>query len=209
MNQFLQSIPVQRQVLYAIAICTLPLLLMFGYFFYQKSEVNSLAEHVESVKQQALLREKKQAVNMAVRKHYTDTDRFYIDKQLETLTFLEPETEALQKIAKQSHLIVDENVKKRLEFLTEENNFVFSEGNVQNFPYFRETQETLVHPVEVDINDVQKILSRIEGVQIGNYIPGPNRPQLIITDFKMEKKNVHEKNEVFVLDLKLIKREFF
>src|SRR5262249_5073493 len=145
----------------------------------------------------------------ALRTHYKDSDRFYIDKQLESLTLLEPETEALQKIANQSHLIVDENVKKRLEFLTHDNHLVFSEGAVQNYPYFRETPESLVHPVEVDVEDLEDILAKIEGIEIGEYKPGPNRPQLIITDFKIDRKNVHDKNEVFNLDLKFIKREFF
>ena len=206
---FFNNIPLQRQMLYLFLLGALPILLVAIFLFFKNSELNSLQEHIDFVKQQAFLREKKQAVNMSLRENYKDADRFYIDKQLESLTLLEPETEVLQKIAKQSNLIVDENVKKRLEFLTQDNHFVFSEGAVQSYPYFRETQESLVHSVEIDTLDLQKILARIEGTTVGTFAPGPNRPQLIITDFKLEKKNVHEKNEVFVLDIKLIKREFF
>jgi hypothetical protein len=203
------SLPIKKQILYIFLLGSLPIILVALYLFFKESEIKQLQESLELTKQNALLREKKQAVNMSLKEHYKDADHFYIDKQLESLTFLEPETEVLQKIANQSHLIVDENVKKRLEFLTHENNFVFSEGGVQNFPYFRETQETLVHPVEIDVNDLQKVLAKIEGVDLSSYTSGPSRPQLIITDFKLERKNVHEKNEVFVLDLKFIKREYF
>jgi hypothetical protein len=206
---FLNNIPHNRQLLYLLLIGALPIVLVATYLLFKNSEVNTIQENIDLAKQQALLREKKQAGNMAIREHYKDADRFYIDKQLESLTLLEPETEVLQKITNQSNLIVDENVKKRLEFLIQDNHFVFSEGAVQTYPFFRETQEALVHPVEIDTNDLQKILARIEGTNIGTYAPGPNRPQLLITDFKLDKKNVHEKNEVFVLDIKLIKREFF
>lgn len=99
--------------------------------------------------------------------------------------------------------------KKRLEFLTgTSNDLTFTEGVVQSNPIFQETTETLVHPVEIDTKDLRTILAKIEGTTIGNETPSPNRPQLIILDFKLEKKHVTDKNEVFLLNLKLLKREF-
>lgn len=96
-----------------------------------------------------------------------------------------------------------------MEFLTSEgNSLVFSEGVVQTFPLFQETTETLVHPVEVNATDIQKILARIEGLKIHEFSSGPHRPQLLITDFKLDKKKVNDKSEVYLLNLKLIKREF-
>lgn len=88
------------------------------------------------------------------------------------------------------------------------NALVFSEGVVQSFPLFQETSETLIHSVEVNPSDIQKILARIEGTKMGEYRPGPHRPQLVITEFKLDKKKVNDKNEVYLLNLKLIKREF-
>lgn len=43
---------------------------------------------------------------------------------------------------------------------------------------------------------------------MGDIVPGLYRPQLIVTEFKLDKKKVSEKNETYLLDLKLIKREF-
>ncbi len=164
---------------------------------------------MENIEHQAFLKEKKQALNQLICKHFCEADHFYIDKSLETLVFLEPEIDTLQKIIEDKNFADNEQIKKRLELLTSSSNALsFSEGVVQTFPLFQETLETLVHPVEVDAIDIQKILARIEGVKMGEFTAGPHRPQLLITDFKLEKKKIYEKSEVYLLDLKLIKREF-
>ncbi len=65
-----------------------------------------------------------------------------------------------------------------------------------------------MHPVEVNVSDLKKILTLIEGRKIGEFETGPQKPQLMILDFKLEKKNIRENNEVFDLNMKLLKREF-
>lgn len=204
-----QSIPFQRAVLYLLCTGLIPLAVVFLIFSSQSNQLEELQTSLEMVEQQAYIKERKQALNLAVRQHFKEADHFYIDKHLETLTFLEPEIEQLQRIVQDKNFADDERIKKRLEFLTSnENSLIFSEGVVQTFPYFQETTETLVHPVEVGPKDIQNILARIEGVKIGDYLPGPFRPQLIMTEFILDKKKVHDNNEVYLLNLKLIKREF-
>lgn len=204
-----ENIPKTRLLLYGMLAALLPFILVLLNVMSQSSGVSEMRRNVEEMQQLALIREKKQAVNMAVRNHYRDVDHFYIDKHLETLTFLEPEIEGLQKLINNKNFVGDENVKKRLELLTGPGNaMAFSEGVVQSSPVLQETVETLVHPVEVNSSDLQNILSRIEGIDIGPFKPSPHRPQLIITDFKIDRKPVSEKNEVFSLNLKLLKREF-
>jgi len=204
-----QNIPVHRGVLYLIFLGLLPLLFVTILFFAQKSELQELYQTMEQVEQQAFIKEKKQALNVAVRHHFREVDHFYIDKHVENLVFLEPEIELLQKIVSDPNFADDERIKKRLEFLTSStNSLVFSEGVVQSSPQFQETVETLVHPVEVNSADVQKILARIEGLSIGPYTAGAYRPQLVITEFKLDKKLANDKTEVFLLSLKLVKREF-
>lgn len=204
-----KNIPLSRAVLYILCLGLLPLLIVFVMFSSKKGEIEELQETLENVQHQAFIKEKKQALNLAVRHHFREADHFYIDKYLETLIFLESEIDQLQKIVQDKNFADDERVKKRLEYLTSESNsLVFSEGVVQTFPYFQETTETLVHPVEVNPTDIQAILARIEGVKIKEFAPGPFRPQLIVTDFKLDKKKVNDKNEVYILNLKLLKREF-
>jgi hypothetical protein len=203
------QIPLQLALLYMAFLGLLPLFIVGLLFFSQKRELESLEHQMEIVHHQAFVKEKKQALNLAVRQHFRNADHFYIDKYLETLVFLEPEIEMLQKIVSNKNFTDDDRIKRRLEHLTSQNNsLVFSEGVVQSFPLFQETVETLVHPVEVNVTDLQKILSRIEGIEIDSFTPGPNPPQLLITEFKLDKKKISDKNEVFQLNLKLLKREF-
>lgn len=204
-----KNIPIDRAIVYLVFLGLLPLFFVAFMFISQINELEEFQEAVESIQQQATIKERKQALNMGVRNHFREADHFYIDKYLETLVFLEPEIEQLQKIVKDKNFTDDERIKKRLEFLTSQgNSLVFSEGVVQSFPLFQETTETLVHPVEVNTSDIQKILSRIEGVKLGPYTAGLNRPQLLITEFKLDKKKLTDQNEVYLLNLKLIKREF-
>lgn len=203
------TVPKSRMLLYLISAGLLPIILVIALFFSAERRIDTLEENLQDMQQMSLLRERKQAVNMAVRNHYRDADHFYIDKHLETLTFLETEVESLQKLLNNENLVADDVVRKRLETLTgPSNSLAFSEGVVQSTPLLHETTESLVHPVEVNSGDIQKILAKIEGIEMGGYSPSPNRPQLIVLDFKVDKKNVTDKTEVYLLNLKLLKREF-
>ncbi len=208
MNKFLSSIPRSRLIAYAVILGLIPAALVLFHIYSKLTEINTLGDHVRNLTEMALLKEKKQAVNKAVMSHYRDADRFYIDKNIEAITLLKPEIEALEKISKQNNFIENEEVTNRLKFLTNKNSLVFAEGVVQTYPYFSETAETLVHPVEIDLNDLQNILAKIEDIDIGLYKPGPNPPQLIITDLKLEKRKTSNDNEVFNLNIKLLKREY-
>lgn len=203
------NISQKRLMVYLMLAGLLPILIVLITFMSKNGSLSELESSLDYVEQTAFLREQRQSGNMSVRNHYRDADRFYIDKNLETLSFLKPEVESLQQVMNNKNFAGDENVKKRLEFLTGTgNNLIFSEGAVQSFPLFQETQETLIHPIEINASDLQNILAKIEGAEMGPYQPSPNRPQMIILDFKMDKKNTGEKNEVFVLNMKLLKREF-
>ena len=203
------NIPQNRLLAYLMIAGLLPVFLV-AFLVYNKIENFTEQENnLIMIQEMAFNREKKQAVNIAVINHFRDADHFYIDKYLETLTFLDPEVESLKKVVSNPNFPEDENIKKRLDALTgSANSLIFTEGVVQSTPVMQEVVETLVHPVEVNVSDLQEILTRIEGIPIGPYTPSPNRPQLIITDFKMDKKIVSEKNEVFLINMKLLKREF-
>jgi hypothetical protein len=207
-TRFLSSIPPKRLLIYLLCAGLLPIFLAWFAFSSQLEQIHDLQGQISHLQDQAFIREKKQASNMAVRSHFSDVDHFYIDKNLETISLLEPEIESLKGMLKNPNFPPDEAIKKRVGTLTNDNRLVFTEGVVQSTPAFQEVTETLVHPVEVSVKDLQQILCRIEGIPLDGCTPPPNRPQLIILDFKLDKKKVSEKNEVFLLNLKLLKREF-
>lgn len=203
------TIPLNRLLLYIAFLAMIPPMLIFILFQSPLELRKSLENEINSTSQRALLFEKKQAINLAIRQQFLDADHSYIDKYLESLTLLEPETEALQQVVRGRDLAENETINKRLDLLSGKGNkIVFSEGVVESYPYFQDTAETLTHPVEIDIEDLKKILSIVEGVKISPYTPPPGRPELIILDLKLEKKNVSPNNQVFLLNMKLLKREF-
>lgn len=205
----MKNIPQGRALIYIMILCLLPSFAIGFYLWTSYGALENLDQKMDMVRDQAFVKEKRQAVNQSLRSHFKEPDQFYIDKQLETLTFLDQETEALQKIFQQKNMPEDETTRKRLEFLTGPGNSIsFTEGVVQNYGSFQETTETLSHPIEVNSKDISKILSRIEGVSFNGEELPTGRPQLIVLDFKLEKKKATDKNEVFQLNMKLLKREF-
>lgn len=203
------NIPQQRLLLYIVLAGLLPILGGAFYLNSQLKSLNALSNQISYVEQLAATKENKQGLNQTVRSHYKDADHFYIDKSLENVCFLQPEGESLKKVMQNKNFPEDENIKKRLGTICgPENALVFTEGVVQSTPIFQETTETLAHPVEIDVTDLRRLLARIEGTPIGEEAPAANRPQLIILDFKIDKKQVSERNDVFILNLKLLKREF-
>ncbi len=204
-----KGIPQTRLIIYIMVLGLLPIAYACFSLMTSLNKVEELENRIQSVRHSAYQRDKKQAVNMSVKENFREADHFYIDKHLETVTLLQQETENLQRILNNKNFAGDEDIKRRLDFLTGPGNrILFSEGNVQSFAYFKEVTASLVHPVEVNIDNLKKILARVEGIEIGTYQQGQNRPQLIVLDFKLDKKSITEKNEVYSLNMKLLKREF-
>lgn len=204
-----ESIPTKRLIFYGLLLGLFPLLFVLMNLTSQINNLSEMEERIHTIQDQILILGQKQAINIALMQSYKDADHFYIDKHLETIPLLESEIETLQKALSNKNIAEDESIKRRYESLIGgENALRFTEGVVQSSPFVQEVTESLIHSVEVDIEDIKEILAKIEGVEIGPYSPGPNRPQLIITDFKIDKKSVIDKNEVFQLNMKLLKREF-
>ena len=133
-------------------------------------------------------------------------DHFYIDKHLETLCFLEPEIKKIEALLLDSPN--DESLKKRLHFLKEgANRLLFSEIQTRQQNRFLEVEEKQQQPVEMNEEDLKKTLSLIEGVTIWPYGPKEKRPQLIIKDFQLSKKEISSQEFVYVLNTLLIRRE--
>lgn len=204
----LKNIPLSRLLLYILLIGFIPL--AFAAFKVQ-SNYNSLSlarSQLESIQQSVYLHEKKQSSNTAIIAHYRESDHFYIDKNLESLSLLEPEINALQAVTQTSNYAGDEAIEKRLELLLSDNQILFSEGPVQSNAVYQETIETLTKPIEVDANDLQRLLERIENIPNTAADIIEKRPQLIIVDFRLDRKAPTPNHETFLINLKLLKREY-
>lgn len=205
----MNKIPQNRALIYILTLALLPVLLSAAYVMTRLKTLDSLNQEFDSLKETLLFKDQRQASNKKVRAYFKEADHFYVDKELETLSFLEPEIEVLQKMVNQKNFPDDEGIKKRLDFLKgAANDLVFNEGVVQNYGPFQEVLETQSHPIEVNLSDLKRVLNRIEGVEIADNDIPRNRPQLLILDFKLDKKTSPDKNETYQLSMKLLKREF-
>jgi hypothetical protein len=189
-----------------IPLCLLPFLYLLFHFFTRLQELETLEEEIVRVEKKASHFQEWQQKESSFLTSLKNSDHFYIDKHLETLVFLETEAKKIEALLLENDQ--DEGLKKRAQFLTQPtNHLLFAEERIRQHEPFQEAEEKQQHPVEMNEEDLKKLLSLIEGVTIWPYGPKENRPQLIITDFQLTKKELSSQENVFVINLQLLKRE--
>lgn len=196
------SLPLKRLIIYLFILSLIPIVTIEYVFAGKKNEWEMVLQRVFAVRQLSENKARKQHINHLARTHYTDNDHFYLDSQLESLTFLKKEVDSLEKLIRNPNFTGNEAAEKRYAFITgDANRLHFTEGSVQTGDKVQETVAVLANPVEVDVQDLKEILNRIEGQRKG-------KPLLLITDLKLHKKTCPSGSEVLELNMKLLKREF-
>jgi hypothetical protein len=205
----MKGISQTRLIIYSLIIGLVPLLFVGMNYTSQKASQDRLATALSEAITNATNKNAKEFVNKQVKAQYRDSNHFYIDQEIETISPLKDELQTLNRILSLGFHAQEDQFRRRLQWHTGgQNKISFVEGNVKAYSDFQETQESLAHTVECDLNDIKAILSRIEGVSFdANDTLPPNRPHLIIVDWKMEKKK-SPTQDVYGLDVKLIKREY-
>lgn len=196
------KIPFKRLVVYLALLLSLPFLCIALFYFKEKREWDLVADRIIAIQNLSEMNARKQICNHAVRKAYAEADTFYLDRQVEVLRFLKKEREALGNLLQNPSFTGNEAAEKRYAAIAGEGNRLhFLQGSIQSAEGIQETSEVLTRSVELDAQDLKELLNRIEGNR-------PGKPQLLITDFELLKKTHPTGNEVFELNLKLLKREF-
>ncbi|MEM8727993.1 MAG: hypothetical protein AAGE99_04715 [Chlamydiota bacterium] len=137
-----------------------------------------------------------------------DADPHYIDDVLESMIFLQSEEEALKLVYGHPAFETCENVRNRLEKLTGGGNrIIFAASNREVKNGMEEVELSQRDPIEIDTNDLKKILAAVEGVMIGKELPPTGRPQLVVKGFHLSKKKLIE-GETYLLEMELIKRGY-
>ncbi len=189
-----------------LLLCPLPFLMLAFQFFFNFQSLDSIGEEITRIEKKSHYSQEWHKKETAFLSMMKQADHFYIDKHLETLSFLEPELKKMETLLLDS--APDDHLKKRVQFLKEgSNRLLFSEEKIRQHQQFLEVEEYNQTPVEMNEEDLKKLLSLIEGVTIWPYGPKESRPQLILTDFQLTKKELPSHENVFVIDLKLLKRE--
>jgi hypothetical protein len=201
-KKLIATLPVNRLLVYVMILGFLPIIFAALYYTKNKNEWDEVAQQILNIHHLSANAARKQSLNTAVRHAYSEADQCYLENQLEPLFFLKKEREALEQLLKGPTFTGNEAAEKRYAFLTSNaNHFEWVQGSAQTAEGVQQADLFLSHPVEIDAHDLKEILIRTEGHRKG-------KPQLIVTDFKLNKKALSSGNEVFELNMKLLKREF-
>lgn len=84
---------------------------------------------------------------------------------------------------------------------------LFAEENLKRVGNKQEVIERQKHPIEIDEHSLKRLLSTIEGIPIDSHFPPPQRPELLFQHFELTKKNTPTGENIFLLNMQLIKRE--
>ena len=173
------------------------------HFFHKLQSLNAMEKKAHLLQAKLDLFKKQQIQEQYFIKKLETADRYYVNKYIESLLFLEPEIKRLQAVA---HL--DESSKKRLCFLKDgPNQLQFAEENMQRVDQYQEVEEKQLHAVEMNEEDLKKVLSRIEEIEMGTFPINNGAPQLIIKNFQLLKKAITPQEQVYLVTMQMIKRE--
>ena len=189
-----------------LAVAPLPFFFSLFHFSSGVQKLSQLEEEMERIHAKVLHAQEMERKQSSLLASLKNPDPHYLDKNIETLAFLLPEMKKLETfLLENPH---DEQSGQRLQFLKSgSNSLTFSEEAIRANDIFREIEEKQQHPVEMNEEDLKKLLCFIEGVTIWPYGPKEGRAQLIITDFRLSKKEIASGEKVCVVSMQLIKRE--
>jgi hypothetical protein len=189
-----------------LMIAPVPFFIFLFHFLFGLQSLSKLEEEMERIHAKMVVFQETERKESFLLSSLKNPDPYYLDKNVETLTFLLPEIKKLEAI--QSENPDEEQIAKRLQMLKDGSNQLrFSEEQICSNELFRETEEMQQQIVELNEEDLKKLLCLIEGVTIWPYGPKEGRPQLIIKDFRLSKKELSSHEKVFVVSIQLIKRE--
>ena len=203
-KKLLNKIPINRLILYMMVLALSPTFFIAWSALSKKEALEAKRKHLEVVQEKCFVDASKSAFNEKVRRHFFNSDPHYTEKNLGSLSFLAREKDALEKLMGQKDFPGSEALSTRHHFVTSPSNrLTFLATSLSNENQMYETEEKLKKSVELDLDDLRKVLTIIENKEL------EGAPFLTITDFEIERKVLPNNAEVFELKkLKLLKREF-
>lgn len=140
---------------------------------------------------------------------HTKPDPYFLDTQIESIHFLNAEIDRLKTWSSHPAIPNKDLIHDRINYLQcDENRLSFLEEGIQTSDLFKETVEKQRHPIQADTRDLIQLLSIIEDFPNESIKPIFSRPQLLITDFILKKTKTALNDELFELNIDLLKREF-
>ena len=187
----------------------IPIFFAAGYLMVQNARLAEAEERFSGACRKGRIALERKEKKERFLKRYSNADPYFIDQRIESLSFLEKERKELAALLEHPALADKHSTEARLRFLSsDENRLAFTEEAIRTSSLLKETEEKQRHPVQMDEEDVKRLLSLLEDLSIDSFSPLGNSPQIIITDFLLEKKETPLKTKVLEVNTKLLKREW-
>lgn len=190
---------------FALTIC--PILAAALFVFLEKGKLQELESRFSAAARKEKIAFERKSRRERFIQRYSHSDPYFLDQQIEAFPLLQTEKERLQSLLHHPAFPQSEILRERLQFLTD-NRLSFAEENIRTSSQMKEIEEKQRRSVQMDQKDLQKILSLIEDVPVGPYLPSNTSPQILIKELKIKKLETSLQTEVFEVDMDLLKREF-
>lgn len=197
----------QIRPLFFFVLIAFPLL-GSGLFLYQEqSKINDLEERFARA-----ARKEKSAIGRKERKErflkrYSNADPYFIDTQIEGFSLLQNEKRLIESLLSHPAFPESKHLKERLSFI-QQNRLSFAEDHIAASTSMKEVEEKQRHPVQMDECDLKSILCLIEDVAIDSPLELQQKPQILIKEFQLKRRETPLHTEIFEVEMDLVKREF-
>ena len=153
-----------------LILALLPLAAALFYYKVKMEKLCTLENVAYDLQEKALRIVEQTRQNETILQMLHKVDPLYLENTIEKLPFLEDEARRVQALT--LHQKENHTLQKRLDFLRSgDNRISFVATRHGQEPGLQETETKWLHPVEMNEEDLKKLLVFIEGVSIHPYDP--------------------------------------
>jgi hypothetical protein len=191
------------------ALLLIPIISASLFLLLQFMELKEMEDRFQTTSLKESVALQRKARKEAFLNRYSQFNPYFLNQKIEALQFLKEEKEYLELLTQKGLIPRNDQIQERLHFLSSpENRLSFIEENIRTSPKIKETDEKQKHPVQMNEEDLAELLSLLEDIQIGPYLPSLQSPQFLIRNFHLKKTISSLQTPVFEVELELLKREF-
>lgn len=192
---------------YFFVLVALPVMAAAFFLFLESTELNDLEDRFAKLSRKEKIAFERKGRKERFLKRHSHSNPYFLDHEIEGFSLLQSEKARLESLLRHPAFPESQSLKNRLAFLNE-NRLAFNEENIRVSNTVKEVDEKQRKPVQMDENDLKKILSITEDLPIDSELPKAGSPQLIIKEFRLKKQETSLQTEVFEVEMDLLKREF-
>ena len=190
-----------------IGLSLLPLVLILIFNHSMTKRACELDLRLKILENNARVLAKVQKQRDLFLREFGGADENFLANYIESEVLLSEDIHLLKKISRIEEYATYKPIGERIAFLTGEKNKInFCQMAERKCDFYKEKLWHINSPVEMNCEDIKKILSRIEGVKIDKYLPNPLRPLMMITKFDVSLKPQDNHNKVFSVEMEILQR---